>query len=60
VGLVLLVRALEPDGRTAGWAVAELALFVVAVAVATLVIERRLLREMTGYLRSRAPEPTPA
>ena len=49
-GLALLVRAVD-GGRTLPIAVAEVAVYVVAVLAATLLIERSLLREIAGYLR---------
>jgi PST family polysaccharide transporter len=48
--LVLLVRLL-PGDRTAARAAIELALYVVATLVATWLFERRLIKEMLGYLR---------
>ncbi len=48
---VLVVRALDRGERGAGVAVAELALFAVVTAVATIVMERRLLAEALGYMR---------
>jgi polysaccharide transporter, PST family len=51
VGAVLLVRVFEGAERTAGMAIAELALYLAVTIVATLVFERRLLAEMLGYLR---------
>jgi hypothetical protein len=43
--------------RTPGRALAELALFVVATVLCTWVAERRLLREVIGYLRGRSANP---
>lgn len=51
VATVLLVRILEPTGRTLSFALAELALYVVVVCAATWAAERDLLRELFGYLR---------
>jgi PST family polysaccharide transporter len=51
VGLVLAVRALEDGRRTLGIALAELAVYVLAVVVVTSLAERALLREALGYLR---------
>jgi UDP-N-acetylmuramyl pentapeptide phosphotransferase/UDP-N-acetylglucosamine-1-phosphate transferase len=51
VGLVLAVRALAGGRRTLGIALAELALYVLAVVVVTTLAERALLREALGYLR---------
>jgi O-antigen/teichoic acid export membrane protein len=57
---VLGVRALLGDGSLA-IAVAELALYVAVTVVATWAFERRLLREVLGYLRGRsATAPAPA
>ena len=50
---VLGVRALVGDGSLAV-AVAELALYVAVTVVATWGFERRLLREVLGYLRGRS------
>ena len=52
VAAVLAIRLAAGDGRTPGRALAELAVFVVLVPAATLVLERRLLTEALGYLRS--------
>jgi O-antigen/teichoic acid export membrane protein len=51
--LVLAGRAALSLDRTPALALAELALFAATVAVATLLIERALLRELLGYLRGR-------
>ena len=51
VGAVLFVRALDNAERSAGIALAELALYLAVTLVATIVFERRLLTEMLGYLR---------
>jgi PST family polysaccharide transporter len=57
---VLGVRALVGDGALAV-AMAELALYVAVTVVATWAFERRLLREVLGYLRGRSPAaPAPA
>jgi hypothetical protein len=57
---VLGVRALVGDGSLAV-AVAELALYVAVTVVATWAFERRLVREVLGYLRGgSAAAPTPA
>jgi O-antigen/teichoic acid export membrane protein len=63
--LVLLARALEPGPRRPWQAVAEVALYAAVTAAATVVLERRLLREVLGYVRRRAapaaaPAPAPA
>jgi O-antigen/teichoic acid export membrane protein len=51
--LVLGLRLVESGSRSLGMAVAELVLFVVVTAAATVVLERSLLREIAGYLRGR-------
>ena len=54
------MRALVSDGSLAV-AVAELALYVAVTVVATWAFERRLLREVLGYLRGgSAAAPAPA
>lgn len=55
LAVVLLIRLLEPGGRTLGIAIGELVLYVAVTVAATLVFERSLIREMLGYLR-RIPE----
>jgi len=50
---VLLVRMLETGARTRVIAVAEVAVYVIVTVAATLAFERRLLREVIGYLRAR-------
>ncbi|GAC1316769.1 MAG: lipopolysaccharide biosynthesis protein [Thermoleophilaceae bacterium] len=59
-GLVMLaLRAIAPGGRGPVRVIAELVLFGVLCAAATLAVERPLLREAVGYLRRRqvaAPE----
>jgi O-antigen/teichoic acid export membrane protein len=54
VALILGMRQLETGPRGPELALVELALYLVATAVATWVLERALLREVFGYLRSRA------
>jgi hypothetical protein len=49
--LVLLVRQVAPDGRSAGRAAAELAAYALVTIAATCVLERRLIAEAIGYLR---------
>jgi O-antigen/teichoic acid export membrane protein len=49
--VILAVRLFEPAQRTLGIAIGELALYVVVTAAATLILERSLLRELSGYLR---------
>jgi hypothetical protein len=56
--LVLGVRAISGDGRTAAVAAGEVVLFAVAVVVFTFAFERRLVVELAGYLRARAPGPS--
>jgi PST family polysaccharide transporter len=58
-GLVLLVRLVGPGDRTLELAIGEFALYVVATIGFTMLFERRLLREMLGYLWSRRPQPAP-
>jgi O-antigen/teichoic acid export membrane protein len=48
---VLLVRLADGSHRTLARALAELALYVVVTAAATIAFERDLLREVIGYLR---------
>jgi O-antigen/teichoic acid export membrane protein len=48
---VLAMRAVEQGGRSAGMALAELAVYVAVTVAATALLERSLLREMLGYLR---------
>lgn len=48
---ILLVRLLAPGDRSLGRALAELALYAAAAAIATYVLERRLIAELVGYLR---------
>lgn len=52
---VLAVRAGGAFERSGGVALAELAAFVIIAAAGTLVLERRLLRELVGYLRGPLP-----
>jgi len=54
---IFLVRAVEDLDRTLGVALAELALYLLVTAVATLALERALLREAIDYLRVRSAEP---
>lgn len=55
VAAVLLVRLAAGDGRGGAEALGELALYGVVVAVATALLERRLLAEVLGYVRGRRP-----
>jgi O-antigen/teichoic acid export membrane protein len=47
----LVLRALDGSERTLAAAAAEVVVFVVGVLLATIVLERSLLREIGGYLR---------
>jgi polysaccharide transporter, PST family len=49
--IVLGMRAVEQGDRTAALAITELGVYVVATVVATIILERSLVREMLGYLR---------
>jgi O-antigen/teichoic acid export membrane protein len=49
-----LMRLVESGHRSAGTAVAELAIYLLVTLVATATFERQLIREIGGYLRSRA------
>jgi hypothetical protein len=51
VAVVLLVRPVWAGHRTAGMAIAELAIYAAVTAAATIALERDLLREVLGYLR---------
>jgi hypothetical protein len=46
--------------RSLGLAAAELVAFVGVTAVATYLLESKLVREMGAYLRGRVPEARPA
>lgn len=59
LAVVLLARALEPAERTQSIVVGELLLFAAATVAATLLLERRLLREVRGYIWG-PPGPDPA
>jgi O-antigen/teichoic acid export membrane protein len=54
VAVVLAMRAFESGPRTEAIAVAELLVYVGVVTVGTWMLERPLIGEMIGYLRSRA------
>jgi O-antigen/teichoic acid export membrane protein len=58
--VILGLRALESGTRPAGLAVAELALYLGLIAAITFALERPLLREVAGYLRSRGRVTAPA
>jgi O-antigen/teichoic acid export membrane protein len=53
-GAVGLMRLVEASHRTAGIAVAEIAIYLVVTLAATLTFERPLLKEVGGYVRRRA------
>ena len=53
VGVVVLARFVESGERTMAMAVAELFAFGAVTLALTLVFERRLLREVIGYVRAR-------
>ena len=57
VAVVLAWRAAAGGPDDPGIAVAELAVYIVIVAVATWLVERTLLREAIGYLRRRSYPP---
>lgn len=59
VAVVLLVRATEGGERRGSEAAAELALYITITAVATLVVERALIREAIGYVRGRGGMASP-
>jgi PST family polysaccharide transporter len=48
---ILLLRMMTSGDRSLGRALAELALYAVAVVATTYIIERRLIHELLGYLR---------
>lgn len=60
VAAVLAVRLLVGGDRSLGLALAELALYGLITIVATLLIERRLVLEVIGYLRGRSQAQAPA
>lgn len=57
VGVVLLVRLVEPTERTLAVAAGELVLYLGITAILTWMLEAPLLREAGGYLRAQAAEP---
>jgi O-antigen/teichoic acid export membrane protein len=59
-GAILLTRAVESGHRTLGLALGEVALYVLVTIVATLFLERRLLQEVTKYLREGRARPAVA
>ena len=58
-GAVLALRLLEGSDRTLAMALGELALYVLVAGVATVLLERDLLREVAGYLRPAPAEADP-
>jgi O-antigen/teichoic acid export membrane protein len=60
VAVVLAVRYAGPEVRTEGEAILELGLYVMTTIAATLLIERRLLREIGRYLSGGKDETVPA
>jgi O-antigen/teichoic acid export membrane protein len=60
VAFVLVARVAESGSRTLALAVAEVVGYAAVTALATLLLERALLGEVRGYLRSASPTPTPA
>lgn len=54
VAVVLAVRFAESGPRSSGQALLEFVLYVLTTAIATLLIERRLLAEIVGYVRGRS------
>jgi O-antigen/teichoic acid export membrane protein len=54
VATVLVVRTIEGGPRTGGMAAGELAAYVLVTLAATWLLERPLLRELTGYVTARA------
>ena len=59
VGAVLALRLLEGSDRTLAMALGELALYALVAGVATVLLERDLLREVAGYLRPAPAEADP-
>ncbi len=57
---ILLFRAVDGAPETAWLALAQLVVYLAITVLATALLERPLLREMSGYLRSRAVEGAPA
>ena len=60
VASVLLMRVVVGGERGLEVALAELAVYTLVTGAATWLAERDLIREMLGYLRSRANAPQPA
>jgi len=59
-GAVLAMRVAETGERTAALALAEIGVYLALTAIATWVLENRLLREALGYLRGAPPAGAPA
>ena len=59
-GAVLAMRVAETGERTAALALAEIGVYLALTAIATWVLENRLLREALGYLRGAPPTGAPA
>jgi O-antigen/teichoic acid export membrane protein len=55
VAVVLAARAVGPEVRTVEQALLEVGLYLAVTLAATLVLERRLLREIWGYLSGSRP-----
>jgi O-antigen/teichoic acid export membrane protein len=60
VAVVLLLRLAEPMDRTLAVALGELCLYVGVTVAATWYLEKRLLREVVGYVLTRRPAGAPA
>ncbi len=56
-GAVLILRALEPRGRTLALALGELAIYVLVAMIATWQLESRLLREAVAHVLGRPAAP---
>ena len=59
-GCILLFRVVEGAPETVWAALAELAAYLLVTVVATALIERPLLREVLGYLRTERTQDAPA
>lgn len=57
VAAVGAMRLLEPKGRTAGVALAEIAVYGAVTVLATAMSERALIKELMGYLRKGGDRP---
>jgi len=60
VAVVIGLRLAESSDRTLGLAIAEVVAYGIVAGIATVLIERRLLGEVVGYLRNRSAGPAPA